>query len=201
MLVIGLTGGIGSGKTTVAQLFEKQGVPLIDADLIARELTETQKPAWKKISAHFGPGILKTDHSLNRQKLREIIFNDPGKRLWLEKLLHPLITEEIQNRLQKLQAPYCIVAIPLLIETGPYPFIDRILVVDVDEATQLQRLKARDQTRVEELQKIIASQTSREKRLAEAHDLIQNNGEQNELQAKVDKLHQFYLSLDRSTRL
>jgi len=197
MLVIGLTGGIGSGKTTVAQLFAKQGVPIIDADLIAHELTQTEKPAWKAIIAHFGPLIVKPDKVLDRQKLRELIFNDVKKRLWLEQLLHPLIIEAIKKKIQELKDSYCIIVIPLLIETGPYSFIDRILVVDTLSETQIERLEKRDQSKRRDLQKIMASQTSREKRLAAAQDVIHNNGRLDELQDQVTQLHQSYCNRSR----
>lgn len=195
MLVIGLTGGIGSGKSTVSNYFNQHGIPIIDADIIARELTATQKPAWEKISAHFGPGILRTDQSLDREKLRELVFNHSEARTWLENLLHPLITQEIQRQLNNLDSPYCIVVIPLLVETGPYSFLDRILVVDTPEKIQLERLQNRDQASIEALKKIIAIQSEREARLSQAHDLIQNQGSQAELSAQVDKLHALYLSL------
>jgi dephospho-CoA kinase len=196
MLVIGLTGGIGSGKTTVAKLFAQYGVPVIDADLIARELTEPPQLAWEKIKAYFGPSILNPDHSLNRQKLRELVFNETEKRLWLEQLLHPLITETIEQRIQQLNAPYCIVVIPLLIETGPYSFIDRILVVDLADEMQMERLQKRDeQTSPAHLLKIVKTQSPREKRLAAANELIHNDGLITDLEIQVKQLHQFYLSL------
>lgn len=197
MLVIGLTGGIGSGKTTVTKLFSEYGVPIIDADLIAREMTEAPKIAWQKIKDYFGPEVLNKDSSLNRQKLRDLIFNDPQKRNWLEQLLHPLIRQEIENKIQELNVPYCIVAIPLLVETGPYPFISRILVVDTSLETQIERLQKRDQAKAEDLLKIIKTQSRREERIAAAQDLIENNGRFDDLQQKIKELHQLYLALSK----
>lgn len=195
MLVIGLTGGIGSGKSTVAALFAKLGVPIIDADVIAHSLTEPHKPAWEKIKTHFGDPILKADKRLDRQKLRALIFNHPPQRRWLEQLLHPLIKQEIEQALNKLHTLYCIVVIPLLIETGPYPFIKRILVVDTTEEKQIRRLKTRDRSEAPDLQKIIGSQASRKERLAAAQEVIHNTGSLMDLQIQVDHLHQFYLSI------
>ncbi len=198
MLVIGLTGGIGSGKSTVAKLFAQHGTPIIDADLIARELTAIETPAWKKIREQFGPSILKPDQALDRQKLRQQVFNDPQQRKWLENLLHPLINQEIQRQLQSLNASYCIVVIPLLVETGPFPFLNRILVVDAPEEMQVDRLKVRDQAIADDLHKIIASQVKREQRVAAAQDVIVNVGAEAELIPQVDKLHHLYIALAAS---
>ncbi len=195
MLVVGLTGGIGSGKSTVATLFAKHGIPIIDADLIARSLTQPHQPAWEKILEHFGPTFLKPDQTLDRQKLREHIFNHPTHRYWLETLLHPLISQQIKNELEKIHAPYCLVVIPLLVETGPYHFIKHILVVDTPEETQILRLKTRDQAKAEDLQKIIATQANREKRLAAADEVVHNTGSLKDLQMQVEHLHRLYLSM------
>src|SRR3990167_9153681 len=154
--VIALTGGIGSGKSTVAELFAKLGTPIIDADLIARELTHIDQSAYKDIVNHFNEKqILKADQTLNRNKLREIIFEDQKERQWLENLLHPLIQEKIADEIKKVSAPYCIVVIPLLFEVTPYNFIDRILVVDSPEEQQIARVIARDKTNSALIKKIL----------------------------------------------
>jgi dephospho-CoA kinase len=195
MLVIGLTGGIGSGKSTVAQLFEKKGIKIIDTDAIARETTQPGHEALKKIAAHFGENILLPDGSLNRKLLRTIIFSDVNQKLWLEQLLHPLIRIEMQQQVESAQSPYCIVIIPLLFETKPNPIINRILVVDVSEEQQIERTQKRDHCSLEEVKAILASQATREFRLANAMDIIYNNGSLEDLEKEVDKLHQLYLSL------
>lgn len=195
MLVIGLTGGIGSGKSTAAAFFAEQGVSIIDADLVAREITLPEKPAYLKIIEHFGPAVLLKDETLDRKKLRQIIFTYPNERLWLENLLHPLIREEIENQIQFSISPYCIIAIPLLIETLPYPFIDRILVVDAPESQQIERVALRDHQSFSEIQTILKTQSSRKLRLKKADDVIENNGTLEDLKLQVKKWHQTYLEL------
>lgn len=195
MLVIGLTGGIGSGKTAVGDLFAKLGVPVIDADVIARELTEPNQPALVDIIDHFPQEILLEDGRLNRPKLRQIIFEHPHEKRWLEQLLHPLIREEIKKRIEKLSAPYCVIVIPLLFETGAYPFIDRILVVDAAVDDQVNRVVKRDSTTSQAVEAILASQAERDVRLAGAHDVIMNDGVLDELDEKVSLQHARYLEL------
>lgn len=192
MLVVGLTGGIGSGKSSVANLFAKLGVPIIDADVIAKELTLQNKLAFRPIIEHFGQTILQENGDLNRKKLREIIFKDSGEKIWLEKLLHPLIEEEIQNQLALIKAPYCVLVIPLLLEVSPYHFIDRILVIDTLPENQIERVMSRDQLQKEEVLAIMQTQLNRIKRLSQAHDVIINNGDLKDLEEKVELLHQFY---------
>jgi dephospho-CoA kinase len=193
MLVVGLTGGIGSGKSTVAQLFSELQVPVIDADLIARQVTQPQTLALQQIVDYFGPSILKADQTLDREKLRQLVFDDPLKKKWLEELLHPLIIQDIKKQLQALKASYCLIVIPLLFETGPYSFIDRILVVHTPDETRLKRTQARDKTTAADLQKIMASQANTEESLAKAHDVIDNQGNLDELRQQVVRLHQQYL--------
>lgn len=195
MLVIGLTGGIGSGKSTVAKLFAEHGVPVIDADQIARELTQPKQPALSKIIRHFGREILQKDGALDRTQLRKIIFHDPQQRGWLEKLLHPLIQRKIKEQIKTFSAPYCITVIPLLFEVKPYPFIDRILVVDTPEYLQIARITSRDKLAKPHIEAILETQVKRDHRLAEAHDIISNEGSLASLIPQVEKLHQFYLSL------
>ncbi|MCW5584393.1 MAG: dephospho-CoA kinase, partial [Gammaproteobacteria bacterium] len=161
MLVIGLTGGIGSGKSTVANLFAEQGVPVIDADVIAREITAPNKPAFSSIVKHFGQSILNPDGTLDRTKLRQIIFHNPKQRLWLEKLLHPQIRNEMQQQIAKMTAPYCIAVIPLLLEVEFFSFINRILVVDAPESAQIRRVMLRDHMSQPDIEAILKTQAPR----------------------------------------
>jgi dephospho-CoA kinase len=192
---VGLTGGIGSGKTTVAFLFEQLNIKIIDTDVIARDITAPQTEAFTKILEHFGKSILAKDGTINRSLLRDIIFKNPEERKWLEKLLHPFILVEAKQQIDKVTTPYCMVIIPLLFETGPHTYLDRILVVDTTEETQIERTKLRDQTSSESVRNIINTQFAREKRLAGADDIILNSGEMKDLLPQVKKLHQLYLSL------
>ncbi len=194
MLTIGLTGGIASGKSTVAAHFAALGVPVIDADVIARELVAPGQPALADIIAEFGNGILQSDGSLNRAALRRRVFSDPAQRQRLEALLHPRIRAEMSRRRQALRAPYCILVIPLLLESQQAADVDRVLVVDSSEADQRRRLKARDGLEEAEMQGILAAQLGREARLAHADDIISNDADIAHLQAQVDALHQIYLS-------
>lgn len=194
MLKIGLTGGIGSGKTTVANCFEKLGVTIIDADKIAHLLTTKGSPLTEIIVNKFGTEILK-ENSLDRTALRKIVFDDPEKKLWLEQLLHPQIRKIMQEQAEKASSPYCILVIPLLIENNLMKTVDRVLVVDVSEATQLQRASERDQQHVEQIRAIIKAQCNRQQRLAVADDIINNENTFENVEQQVQKLHQFYLSL------
>lgn len=195
MLVIGLTGGIGSGKTTVAQLFKEKGITIIDTDQLARQVILPGSKALSQIVIHFGDAILLPDKTLDRSLLRNKVFNDEKERIWLEQLLHPLIRNEMQKEIEKSSSPYCIVVIPLLFETLPNPHIHRILVVDASPELQLHRAKKRDQSSKENIQSIIKTQIDRDKRLSGADDIIYNDGLINDLIPQVERLHQFYLSL------
>jgi dephospho-CoA kinase len=195
MLKIGLTGGIGCGKTTVARLFAELGSPVIDADQIAHELVAKGQPALKQIDQQFDAGILNPDGSLNRSRLREIIFSDPAQKQKLESILHPLVYQSIQAELERLNAPYCIIAIPLLFETNMTHFVDRVLVVDCPVETQIARVRKRDQLSLERIRSIIDSQVSRDVRKAHADDLIDNSESDYRLAEQVKKLHNLYLSL------
>lgn len=199
MLRIGLTGGIGSGKSTVAALFAEHAVPVIDADAIAHQLTLPGGIAIAQIVQAFGTDILAPDKSLDRKRLAARIFNDSAQRTRLEAILHPLIRAEMQSAMDKLKAPYCLLVIPLLIETRQQKLVDRILVVDVDEITQLQRTQARDGRSADEIRAILAAQIDRSQRLKQADDYITNNGDREALKTQVDALHRKYLSLAAQT--
>ena len=198
MLVVGLTGGIGSGKTTVANAFARHDVPLIDTDMIARELVAPGQPALEAIVAHFGKSVLSPDGELDRPKLAEIVFASAEQRAELERILHPRIRQVVQTRLADLDTPYCLIIIPLLTETGGYPFLDRVLLVDVSEETQIARTMTRDGLERQQVEQILASQSSREQRRALADDIIDNNGDPATIQQQVDALHQHYLRLAES---
>lgn len=195
VLKIGLTGGIGCGKTTVANLFEALSVPVVDADQIARELVAKGQPALNKIAREFGPDILTEEGSLNRQKLKNIIFADAGRKQKLESILHPLVYQAIENELARIDAPYCLIAIPLLFETRMTSLVDRVLVVDCPLEAQIERVQKRDHLPVEMIRSIIASQVSRAFRRARADDLIDNSETAIPLAEQVKKLHNLYLSL------
>lgn len=196
MLNIGLTGGIGCGKTTVANLFAAKGVPVLDADRIARDLVEPGQPALAAIVREFGAQILENGR-LNRAKLREIVFLVPECKRRLEAILHPLVYDAMRGRMAALQVDYCILCIPLLIETRQQGFVDRVLVVDCPVELQYARIRSRDGLEESEITRIIQSQVGREERLAAADDVIENVGSMSRLQSQVEKLHGFYLDLAR----
>ncbi len=194
-MIVGLTGGIGSGKTLVSDYFKSLGITVVDADVVSREVVEPGTEALEKIAAHFGPDILTIDGELNRRALRDIIFNSPEQKQWLESLLHPLIGMETIRQLQASQSPYTIFVSPLLIEIGQYKMTDRILVVDAPESLQIKRTSQRDNTSEESVQAIMETQASRNKRLEMANDVILNDGDMDSLRQKIDALHKTYLSL------
>ena len=195
MLIVGLTGGIGSGKSIVSQLFAKLGVPVIDTDLIARELVKADSPALDEITHHFGPAILFDNGELNRKKLAEITFNNPDQRKQLEAILHPRIKHEMVQQVQQLDSQYAIVVIPLLIEAKQQDLVDRILVVDCPTETQIQRVTQRDHRSAKQIHAILDAQASREQRLQIADDVIENTGSIEELKNKICKLHQKFLDI------
>lgn len=198
MLVVALTGGIGSGKTTACRLFETLGTPIIDADLIARSLVEPGEPALDEITQQFGSSVLTTKGTLDRKRVRQLIFSDREKRHLLESILHPRIRREMVRRIAELTTPYCIVAIPLLVESGQMEIADRVLVIDTTESEQLQRVIERDEQTEEAVAAIISSQASRAARLALADDIIDNSGDIGHLQAQVESYHQKYLSIAKN---
>lgn len=193
MYNIGLTGGIGSGKSTVAQMFAELAVTVINADKIAKELVQPDMPCLQEIVKHFGPEVLTAQQQLDRQYLRDIIFADPAAKAWLENLLHPMIRKRMQQAAQASQSPYNILEIPLLLETKPDPLINRILVVDAPQELRIQRLQQR--LSMQQIRDTMRSQISREKRLAAADDIIENNTTLAALQQKVEEHHRKYLKL------
>ncbi|AIX74842.1 dephospho-CoA kinase [Mixta calida] len=197
---VALTGGIGSGKSTVAQAFAQHGVDIIDADVIARQVVEPGQPALAEIAAHFGPSVLLADGSLNRAALRQTIFNAPAEKTWLNQLLHPLIHAETRRQIMAARSPWCLWVVPLLVENRLEKLADRVLVVDVDPAVQITRTIARDRVTREQAEKIIAAQATREARLAVADDIIENSGRPEEVAPLVAELHQRYLALARATK-
>jgi dephospho-CoA kinase len=193
--ILGLTGGIGSGKSAAAQHFIDLGVHLVDADNAARWVVEPGRPALARIVEHFGDSVLQADGSLNRGALRGLIFQDAEQRRWLEALLHPLIGEEIASYLARAQSPYAILVSPLLVESGQSRMTQRILVIDVPEALQIQRTMQRDGSSAEQVQAILKAQADREERLRHADDVLVNDRDQAWLQQEVERLHHFYLTL------
>lgn len=192
---VGLTGGIGSGKTTVSNFFAALGVPIIDADVISHQLTQTGGAAYPNIVSHFGNMILDSNTEIDRKKLRDIIFSNPIEKKWLENVLHPLIRKTMRNAISKVTYPYCICAIPLLAESTEIHFIDRVLVIDAPIEIQIARAKKRDQSSEANIQKIIDSQVSNDARLKMADDIIVNDSTLLSIEKKVLILHQLYLSL------
>ena len=194
-LVIGLTGGIGSGKTTVADGFATLDVPLIDADLIARELVEPGQRALDEIRALFGEACMTSEGLLDRAHIRQRIFADKALRRQLEAILHPKIHQRIKSLIAKVQAPYCIVIIPLLLETGEEELVDRILVVDAPEKEQIKRVAARDKPSHNAINRIMRTQADREARLAAADDIIVNDSDLETLAGHIQSLHRRYLEI------
>lgn len=195
ILRIGLTGGIASGKSAVANEFASLGIAVVDADLISRELVEPGQPALARIVGLFGPGVLDASGHLDRRRLRELVFADASQRKLLEEVLHPAVRAELIRRSSESTGPYQILVVPLLVENGLNHLVDRILVVDAPESTQVERLKARDSIGPEQASRMLAAQTNRAARLAEADDIITNTGSLSDLKAQVAELHQKYLGL------
>lgn len=195
MFKIGLTGGIASGKSTVCRLFSQYGIPIIDADIIARQLVKPKQEAYNEIVQAFGERCCKANGELNRQYLRQLIFSNAQEKKQLEAILHPRIRTQLIQQSNTQNTPYCILAIPLLIESNMTECVDRILVLDIDLPIQLSRLCERDNIAVDNAQLIINSQVSRQQRLACADDVITNNNGYEQLKKSVIHLHKKYLSL------
>lgn len=193
--IVGLTGGIGSGKSTVTEAFRQLGVDAVDADYASRAVVEPGMPALASIEAHFGGDIIQQDGSLNRAALRAIVFSDPQQKIWLESLLHPLIREWIIEQLQNSTGPYIILESPLLFETDQHQLIDTVLLVDLPEALQIERACARDNNLADQIKRIIDSQMPRQEKLSRA-DLVFDNAQPLETVAsRVADLHNQFLTL------
>ena len=195
MLKIGLTGGIGCGKSTVTSIFKQLNIPVIDADEIAHQLVAVGQPALMLIQQTFGVHSLQTDGSLNRDVIRELVFTHPEQKQKLEAIIHPLVYQTIAEKIALLNAPYCILSIPLLFETNNADFVNRVLVVDCPVEAQIERVQKRDNLTVERVQSIMDTQVSRAFRTAHAHDIIDNTKTTTELAKQVENLHNLYLSL------
>jgi len=193
--IVGLTGGIGSGKSTVVRLFGDLGVHWVDADDVAREVVEPGMPALATIAEHFGEGVLMADGSLNRAALRQKVFAEPDERIWLERLLHPVIREELVRQLQPedYPLPYVLLVSPLLLETDQRGLAAKIIVVDVPESVQIERTMARDDNSREQVERIMAAQMAREDRRSQADAIIDNNRPLNEVERQVCELHNRFL--------
>jgi dephospho-CoA kinase len=198
--IVGITGGIGSGKSAVSDRFNKLGIAIVDADLASRVVVEPGKPALDSIKDHFGGDIILGDGNMNRALMREIVFKDPTEKTWLEQLLHPLIDDEIETDLKSSTTAYAILVSPLLIEINQIRFTHRVLVVDAPPEVQIQRTMNRDNNSEEQVRAIINSQTSREVRLEHADDVIVNDGNFAKLDEEVDSLHRKYLNLAEESR-
>lgn len=194
--VIGLTGGIASGKTTVANLFKQQfKIDIVDADIVAREVVEPGTPGLNAIIEHFGADIVRDDQMLDRAKLRERIFSNPEEKAWLNGLLHPMIREKMIEDLEQVTSDYALLVVPLLVENKLDSLCDRVLVVDVDPQTQISRTVKRDNVSEEQAKAILASQASREQRLALADDVLKNNPDDPDLLLQITDLHEKYLAM------
>jgi len=200
-LIIGVTGGIASGKTTVTTIFHDHfGIHVIDADLIAREVVSVGTHGLDEIRHHFGDQIINSSGSLNRSELRHIIFSNPKEKEWLDNMLHPMIKSKIQLNLNHVISPYCLLVIPLLVENRWQSLTNKILVIDVDEETQIQRTMNRDNSNRIQAEQILSSQASRQQRLAIADDVIENNITYGQLSTKIARLHQKYLAIIEKNR-
>jgi dephospho-CoA kinase len=197
-LSVGLTGGIASGKTTVAKLFAARGIVVIDTDAIAREIVAPGRAALGRIVETFGRGVLDSSGALDRRRMRTLVFTDPAQRGRLEAILHPLIVDEMTRRSAQAQGPYLVLVIPLLAETGSRTYVDRVLVVDCPVEVQVARLLARDAEDERQALAMIASQATREQRLALADDVISNDGDLRKLEAQVEALDGKYRELSRA---
>jgi dephospho-CoA kinase len=198
-LIIGLTGGIGSGKSEASKRFAARGIAVVDADIVAREVVVQGTPALTEITDRFGSGILDGSGNLNRGKLRAIIFADPAEKHWLEALLHPIINAEIRRQLANATSSYAILASPLLLETQQYQLVDRILVIDTSEQLQLERASQRDKNNEAQIKAIMQTQLARQERCARATEIIENHGSIDALENQVEQLHRRYLALVQSS--
>ncbi|MCH8544383.1 MAG: dephospho-CoA kinase [Alcanivorax sp.] len=195
MFVVGLTGGIGSGKTAASDYLAEQGIVVVDADLASRVVVEPGQPALDEIEARFGSAVIATDGTLDRRALRERVFADPAERKALEAITHPAIGAEIMRQLQAARSPYTVLVSPLLLETSQHKMAQRILLVDVPEALQIARTTSRDTVAAEQVEAIMAAQMPRAEKLARADDVVTNDGDLSHLHAQLDTLHAQYLAM------
>ncbi|TCB82154.1 dephospho-CoA kinase [Acinetobacter sp. ANC 4173] len=193
--ILGLTGGIGSGKSAASHWFETQGIQVVDADIVAREVVEPNQPALYAIQAAFGDWVLDKTGTLNRKALREHIFQHADARKVLEGITHPAIRQSILQQLQNATSPYVILVSPLLLETNQHELTDRVLLIDASEDLQIERASQRDRQSIQQIQQIIQAQMPRKKKQQLAHDIVLNDGHLNHLYAHLEPLHQNYLSM------
>ncbi|WP_420592235.1 dephospho-CoA kinase [Bacterioplanoides sp.] len=195
MWVLGLTGGIGSGKTAASDYLAEKGIAVVDADVVAREVVEPQQPAWQAIADRYGKDVLLSDQSLNRPWLRQKVFSEPKERQWLESQTHPRIRDSIINQLRQAESPYAVLVSPLLFESGQFQLTQHTLLIDVPVELQVQRACKRDSNNEEQIRNIIAAQMSRDEKRAKANDIADNSNDLPHLYQQLDSLHQTYLKL------
>jgi dephospho-CoA kinase len=195
MLIIGLTGGIGSGKSVASDKFASLGITVVDADVASRTVVKPGKPALQEIESHFGSEIITEDGQLDRAKLREIIASDAKERKWLESVLHPRIGEQIAKEISESTSPYTLFVAPLLLETNSQEMCARVVVVDVPNDVQVERTAKRDKVPTDQVEQMVSAQMEREKRLEKADDVLLNTSTIEELEKKVEQLHKKYLQM------
>jgi dephospho-CoA kinase len=196
---VGLTGGVGCGKSRAADLFSELGVTVVDTDVISRELTSTGGEAVSAIEHAFGSAYVKADGSMDRAAMRKLVFSEPGAKARLEEILHPLIRAKARTLLAQAESPYAILVVPLLLETGAYrDVVDRVAVVDCDESRQIERVQARSGLTEAEVRSIMAAQIDRKARLEHADDVLNNDGDIKLLRTEVERLHERYLAMARA---
>ncbi|PYE33270.1 dephospho-CoA kinase [Idiomarina fontislapidosi] len=193
--ILGLTGGIGSGKSAASNYIAEQGIAIVDADVIARDVVAPGTEGLAEIIAHFGDEVVDASGALIRSKLRQRVFENPDDKAWINQLLHPLIREQIIAQLEQAQSAYVVLVAPLLLENGLDALCDRVLVIDVDEDTQLARTQQRDSVSKQQVEAIIAAQIDRPTRLKKADDVVSNQGDLRDLYQQLDRLHAHYLEL------
>lgn len=196
-MIVGLTGGIGSGKSAAANFFQNEGITVIDADDLSREVIEQDTPGFEKIVDCFGPAIIDSDGSINRAFLRQEVFDDEKKKKLLESIIHPLVRDLMIEKIAASQSPYSIIMVPLIFETNSMNNYNRILVIDCDPIVQLERAMLRDKNSKIQIQKIIDSQCSREERISIANDIIPNNDSLENLKIRSIAMHKFYLGISK----
>jgi dephospho-CoA kinase len=200
-MIIGLTGGIGSGKSATAKYFKDIGIDIIDADYVAKNVLIKNSAGYKLFIHKFGNKFLDKKNEIDRSLLRSEVFSKPDKKIELEKIIHPLVSEEILSFINNSRSPYCIVMVPLIFETNSSSNYDRVLVIDCNEEVQISRASSRDNQTVKEIKKIIANQASRKERLSIAHDVILNNSSLENLKKQVINKHNYYMELIKNAKM